>query len=468
MSYGRAEVPSPSSGSSPAVAPSRSRPKGGFRPNYRYTIFAMVVLITVINYVDRGAISYAANPMIKEFGLDKAQWGEVLGYFGYGYMVGALFGGALADRKGPRWVWTWAVLLWSVFEIGMAFAGNIGVALFGGSALVGFAVFRILFGVSEGPTFSTINRTMANWATVKERGFAASLGLLGTPLGALLAAPIAVFLLTVTGQWRWMFIILGLLGLVWLIFWRRVFTNLPEDNPKVSPDELAVIRSTEGMLADERSLSTEDERVPWWSFFQSRTLVFNAIGYFAFQYVNFMILTWTPKYLQDEFGFNLGSLWYLGMIPWIGACFTVLLGGKISDWLRRRTGSLWIARSGFAAGSLLLTTVCFCLIPTVHSAGAVLLLMAIGNALNSLPNAVYWIVVIDTAPTRAGTFGGISHFITNIATIVAPTLTGYLVALHGYNSMFVATAVATAVGMLAMVFVRPGVRRRKLSTGALA
>lgn len=432
-----------------------------FKPNYRYTVFAMVVLITVINYIDRGAISYAANPMIEEFGLNKAQWGQVLGYFGYGYMVGALFGGALADRKGPRWVWTWAVLLWSIFEIGMAFAGNIGIALFGGSALVGFAVFRILFGVAEGPTFSTINRTMANWATVKERGFAASLGLLGTPLGALLAAPIAVFLLTATGQWRWMFVILGLLGLIWLLFWRRVFTNLPEDNAKVSPEELRVIRSTEGMLSHERSISTEDERVPWWSFFQSRTLVFNAIGYFSFQYVNFMILTWTPKYLQDQFGFNLASLWYLGMIPWIGACFTVLLGGKISDWLRRRTGSLWVARSGFAAGSLLLTTLCFCLIPTVHTASAVLLLMAIGNALNSLPNAVYWIVVIDTAPTRAGTFGGISHFITNIATIVAPTLTGFLVALHGYNSMFIATAVATAVGMVSMIFVRPGVRTRK-------
>lgn len=424
----------------------------------------MVVLITVINYVDRGAISYAANPMIEEFGLDKANWGQVLGYFGYGYMVGALFGGALADRKGPRWVWFWAVLLWSFFEVGMAFAGNIGVALFGGSALVGFAVFRILFGVSEGPTFSTINRTMANWATVKERGFAASLGLLGTPLGALLAAPIAVFLLTVTGQWRWMFVILGLLGLVWLIFWRRVFTDMPEDNPKVSPEELAVIRSTDELLSEERSLSTEDEKIPWWSFFTSRTLVFNAIGYFAFQYVNFMILTWTPKYLQDQYGFNLGSLWYLGMIPWIGACFTVLLGGKISDWLRNRTGSLWVARSGFAAGALLLTTVCFCLIPTVSSAGAVLLLMAIGNALNSLPNAVYWIVIIDTAPTRAGTFGGISHFITNIATIVAPTLTGFLVALHGYNSMFIATGVATAVGMVAMILVRPGVRKKKTAT----
>lgn len=440
----------------------RTKARKAPRPNFRYTVFAMVVIITVINYVDRGAISYAANPIIDEYGLDKVAWGQVLGYFGYGYMAGALVGGWLADRRGPRWVWVWAVMLWSIFEVTMAFAGDLGMALFGGSALVGFAVFRILFGVSEGPTFSTINRTMANWATVRERGFAASLGLLGTPLGALLSAPIAVFLITTTGSWRWMFIILGVVGFVWLLFWRRIFTDLPEDNSRVTPEELAVIRSTEDMLDHERSVSTEAEKVPWWSFFKSRTLVFNALGYFAFQYVNFMILTWTPKYLQDEFGFDLGSLWYLGMIPWIGACFTVLLGGKISDWLRRRTGSLWIARSGFAAGSLLLTTICFSLIPTVDSVGAVLLIMAIGNALNSLPNAVYWIVIIDTAPTRAGTFGGISHFITNIATIVAPTLTGFLVALHGYNSMFIATAVATGVGMIAMIFVKPGVRNNRI------
>ncbi len=418
----------------------------------------MIITITVINYIDRGAISYAANPIIDEFGLDKSSWGEVLGYFGYGYMVGALVGGVLADRKGPRWVWVWSVALWTVFEFCMAFAGDIGMALFGGSALAGFAVFRVLFGAAEGPTFSNINRTMANWATVRERGFASSLGLFGTPVGALLTAPVAVGLLTITGSWRVLFILLALLGLVWLIFWRRIFTDMPEDNPRVSPEEVLDIRSTEHMLEHERSVGTEaTASIPWWSFFKSRTLVFNSIGYFSFQYVNFMLLTWTPKYLQDQFGFSLGSLWYLGMIPWIGACFTVLIGGRTSDWLRQKTGSLWIARSGFAAVSLLLTTVCFSTIPFLPNAGAVLLVMAIGNALNFLPNAVYWAVVIDTAPTRAGTFGGITHFITNIATILAPTLTGYLVTRHGYGSMFVATAVATAVGMAAMVLVRPGV-----------
>jgi hypothetical protein len=69
------------------------------------------------------------------------------------------------------------------------------------------------------------------------------------------------------------------------------------------------------------------------------------------------------------------------------------------------------------------------LIPTVHSATAVLILMCIGNAFNYLPNSIYWTVVLDTEPKKAGTFGGVTHFIANLATIIAPTLTGSLVAI---------------------------------------
>lgn len=446
----------PDAGSQTATAPAGGSQHPDGRSRYRYVVFSMVVVITCINYIDRGAISYAQADITKEFGFGTAAWGNVLGYFGYGYLVGALVGGSLADRKGPKWVWMGAAALWSVVEMATAFAGHIGAALFGGSALAGFALVRVLFGLAEGPVFSTINRTMANWATVPERGFAASLGLLGTPVGALLTAPIAVGLLSLTHSWRVLFLLLGVLGFIWLVVWSFVFTNLPEDSSRVSTGELAEIRSTEGMVDGERSLATEDQELPWYHFFTSPTLVFNAVGYFAFQYVNFLILTWTPKYLQDEFGFKLSSLWYLGMVPWIGAAVTVLLGGRISDLLRRRTGSLYVARSLFAAISLMLTAICFACIPLVHSAAAALVVMAIGNALNFLPNSVYWTVVIDTAPTRAGAFGGITHAIANIATVLAPALTGYLVAGHGFNAMFVAAGVATGVGMVCMFLVRPG------------
>ncbi|WP_035453565.1 MFS transporter [Alicyclobacillus herbarius] len=418
---------------------------------------SLVVLMTMINYLDRGAISYAANPIIQAFHLNAESWGAVLSYFGYGYMVGSIVGGFLADRLGPKWVWLTAGSLWSIFEICMAFAGNIGMAVFGGSALAGFAVFRILFGVSEGPLFSTMNKTVANWASPKEKGFMQSFGLFGVPFGSLITAPIAVGLLSIT-TWQTTFIILGVLGIIWVLIWARVFTNKPEQHPKVTQEELAVIRSKEVLETEATLEESEQSQVPWYYFFRRATLVCNAIGYFAFQYVNFLLLTWTPKYLLDTFHYSLGKLWYMGMIPWIGACVTVLLGGRLSDWLRRRTGSLRLARAGVAVASLLLTAICFMLIPTVHSVGAVLLLMAVGNAFNFLPNSLYWAIVIDTEPARAGAFGGITHFITNIATILAPALTGVLVAAHGYSAMFVAAAIAAVVGMLAMLFVRPGKR----------
>ncbi|MBY0223888.1 MFS transporter [Mammaliicoccus sciuri] len=431
------------------------------KKNYRYQIMLMMVIMVIINYIDRGAISYAQADIIKEYGFDPISWGAVLGYFGFGYLFGSLFGGILADRKGPKFVWILVGIGWSVFVVTTAFAGDIGLILFGGSALTGFAVVRILFGFAEGPTFSTINKTNANWATPKERGFAVSLGLLGTPLGAMLTAPVAVGLLYFT-SWKVMFILLGALGIIWVFFWSRMFTDLPEQNPKVSKEELEKIRSVEDLLPNEKVVNPQDDSIRWYHFFKNPTLVFNAFGYFAFQYINFLLLTWTPKYLQDEFGFQLSSLWYLGMIPWIGACFTVLLGGKISDYLRMKTGSLRIARSGLAVVSLLLTAICFMLIPTANSITGVMVLMSIGNAFNSLPNSVYWSVIIDTEPSRAGTFGGITHFITNTATIIAPILTGFLVVSHGYSAMFTAAAVAAAIGMFCMIFVKPGQRQQKV------
>ncbi len=432
------------------------------RQNYRYKIMMMMVIITIINYIDRGAISYGQGAIIKEFGFNPISWGAVLGYFGYGYIFGSLLGGIMSDKKGPRFVWITIGIGWSIFVMTTAIAGNIGVALFGGSALAGFALVRILFGFAEGPMFSTINKTNANWAAPKERGIAASLGLLGTPLGQLLTAPIAVALLSFT-SWKTVFIILGALGIIWVMIWSRMFKDMPEEHPMVSKDELDRIRSTEGLLENETIVTEEDQNVKWYEFFKNPTMVFNAIGYFAFQYVNFLLLTWTPKYLQDQFHFQLSSLWYLGMIPWVGAVFTVLLGGKISDTLRAKTGSLRIARSGLAVVSLLLTAACFLMIPTQHSVAGVLTFMAIGNAFNFLPNSVYWTVVMDTEPRRAGTYGGITHFITNIATVVAPTLTGYLVvAYHGYSAMFVAASIAAVIGMTAMIFVKPGVKKAQV------
>lgn len=93
---------------------------------YRYRIFAMVFFIALINYVDRGALSFAANDISREFNFNKAQLGAVLGYFGFGYLFGSLCGGFLADRVGTKKVWLIAGALWSLLEIATAWAGELG------------------------------------------------------------------------------------------------------------------------------------------------------------------------------------------------------------------------------------------------------------------------------------------------------------------------------------------------------
>jgi ACS family hexuronate transporter-like MFS transporter len=428
----------------------------------RYRIFLFIMLMALLNYIDRGAISYSAASITEEFSLNRAQWGTLLGYFGYGYLFGALCGGFMADGLGPRRIWLWAGSAWSVLAVCTAYAGDIGIVLFG-SAMMGFAMVRVVFGFAEGPAYSAINKSVSLWAVPKERGFVIALGLVSTPLGALLTAPIATGLQHVTGGWRSMFVILGVTSLCLILYFVRIFTDRPADNKFLSETEKRYIETelqVERNTANPASTADDTQvRIPWWHYFLNRSLVLNAVAYFAFMYVNFLLLTWTPKYLQDNFGFNLSSLWYLGMIPWVGACFTVLLGGRISDFIYKKTGSLFKARSLFAAACLLATSVIFFMVSQTNAVWTALLLIAVANAMNSLANSVYWAVVIDTSPrSRTGTFSGITHAIANSAAIIAPTMTGYLTMSYGYSAMFTAAAIATGVGVVAMLFVRPGMK----------
>jgi sugar phosphate permease len=428
---------------------------------YRYRIFSLLFFIALINYIDRGALSFAANAISHEYHFSKVELGAVLSYFGFGYLFGSLCGGFLADRLGSRKVWLLAGVLWSLLEIATAWAGDLGMALFGGSAIMGFAALRILFGFAEGPAYALMNKAIAHWAPDNERGMALGIGLLSTQVGALLTAPVAVGLLLLTHDWRTMFIVLGLGSLLAMALFARTFRDDPEQHPHANEAERALIRNGQAAQRSEATL-------PWWHFFTSRTLMCNALGYFSFLYITFTLITWGPKYLQDSFHYDLHSLWYVAMIPWSGACITVLLGGRIADTLLRRYRNLRLARNLFAAVTLLFTACCFLAIPLVSSAAAIIALMTLGNALNALVNNVYWSVVIDVTPKgNVGTYSGMTLAIANLASIISPLLSGWLAEYYGYNAMFTATAAIAFGSMLAMTLLQPEKRLQAQTSATL-
>ncbi|WP_343598427.1 MFS transporter [Acinetobacter sp.] len=414
---------------------------------FRYSIFALLFSIALINYIDRGALPFAINDISHEYGFSKVQIGAVLGYFGFGYLAGALFGGVLADKFGTRKVWLIVGILWSVVEILTAWAGNIGTFFFG-SALMGFALIRVIFGLCEGPAYPLMSKSIADWSPKKEKSLSLSFGLVSTQVGALLTSPIAVFLLMVTKDWRVMFVCLGVLSIIFMLIFYVVFRNTPEEHSKVSATELAYIKQ-------DREQELNADKLPWWSFFKNRTLMLNAFGYFTFLYITFTIVSWGPKYLQDTFHYNLNSLWYIAMIPWIGSTITVVLGGYISDYLYRHF-NLKIARNVFACVMLCLTAACFVLIPQMTSATSIIALIALGNACNAMVNNVYYSVIIDVSPNaNVGSFSGFTLAIANLASIIAPMLSGWLAQYYSYNAIFYATAGIALFSMCCMMLIQP-------------
>jgi sugar phosphate permease len=425
--------------------------KVGERPTrFRYVIAGLVLLIAVVNYADRGALAFASQQIIKEYGLNAASWGAVLGYFGYGFMLGGVIGGFLSDRWGPKRVQIVAGIGWSVFEAATAFAGEIGLAVFGGSALAGFAVIRILFGLAEGPTFSVLNKSISGWASPRERASMIALALASAPLGGALAAPVSVSLLVLTGSWRMMFLILGAFSLAVVALFGLLYTNRPADNRFVNAAELASLPDVGADAGSAgRSGTASSEKL-----FTGK-LFLNAIGFFAYLYINTLILTWTPKYLQDHFHVSLSSMSYLGVIPWVGACVTMVLGGFISDRILAKTGNMRLARSGFAAGSLLLVGLLFGSVIGAQSVATALVLIMAANALNALINSVFWAIILDNSPPAlVGRRSGITLFIASSSTIIAPTVTGMLVQSFGYDGMFLAGGAVSLVGALAMISIR--------------
>ncbi|MQA77416.1 MAG: MFS transporter [Streptosporangiales bacterium] len=410
----------------------------------RYQVFAMNFMACLINYGDRIALSVAAPFILAEFDFAPAVWGVILSAFFWTYSPFALIGGIMADRVGVRRAYTICMLVWSLTIPLTASAWNAG----------SFIVARLLFGAGEGPQAPISTKLTASWFPRRLTSSMLNLARSGTTVGPIIATPFVVWACTTLG-WRWAFVLLGSVGVVWTVMWWIVARDGPKVHPRANEAETAYI-TADHVSAEESDGKRDSGR--FWELLRSRYVIALSMAFFAYSWVLFMFLTWYPQYLVDARGVDKADLAGLATLPWISATIGLVGGGLVADRLIKRFGSLVTPRKWIIVGCLLATAACFAPSPFLASPTLGLVLVCVAT-LFLLASYQYQALVVAVAPGRhTGRLAGVIQMCSTLAGILAPIVTGAIVQVTGsYAAAFVVGgALAVAGAVMVLLWVRDG------------
>ncbi|MBU2946219.1 MFS transporter [Zobellia uliginosa] len=383
----------------------------------RYNILAMVFITVVINYLDRSNISVAAFAMKEDIGLSNVQMGYVFSAFAWTYACLQIPGGIVADKLPTRILYSVMMALWSVATLIQGMVSSFG-------ALLGL---RASIGIFEAPSYPINNLVVTKWFPDNERASAIAIYTSGQFLGLAFLTPVLVTIQTYFG-WRGLFIISGIIGLLWAAIWYLFYRN-PQDHKSINKAELEHIEKGGGLVGKNDVKKEDKKKFDWNDFKQAfiyRKLWGLYIGQFCLGATTIFFLTWFPTYLVEFRGLDFLKSGFLASIPFLAAFFGVLLSGFTSDYLIKKGYSVEISRKTPIIVGMLLST---CIIGANYTDDTffVILFLALaffGNGLASIA----WIFISLMAPKKLiGLTGGAFNFIGGLAGVVVPIVIGYLV-----------------------------------------
>lgn len=283
----------------------------------RWFIAVLLLLLSVLNYIDRQALSILATTIQKELHLTDNDYARVGQAFLLCYTISYFFAGRVVDRFGPRLSETIFVTWWSIANMLTGLASSFG-------SLVGF---RSLLGIGEPGHYAVSAKVVGAWFPPKEKGVAAGMYMMGGTLGAAIAAPLVAWL-TLQFGWRWAFVATGAIGLVAAAMWFFIYRS-PADHPWVGEEEKALLKS-HGLMEPAQSrakppaFTTLIRWKPLWLVMGVRMLT-DPVWYFY--------LVWFAKYLQEKRGMSLaevgGTLWIVFVAADIGCLAAGFASGAL-------------------------------------------------------------------------------------------------------------------------------------------
>jgi ACS family hexuronate transporter-like MFS transporter len=286
---------------------------------YRWVICVLLLLATTINYIDRQVFGILAPEMAKIFSWGPRDYTDIVFWFEVAYAVGQLLSGRMLDRIGTFVGFALAMAFWSGASMLHAAMGSV----------VGFSIARFLLGLGEAGNFPACIKTVAEWFPKKERALATGIFNAGSNIGAIVA-PLAVPWIFVRWSWQAAFIATGAIGLVWLVFWLRIYRT-PEQHPRLSPAELAYIRSDPPEPV---------EKIPWLRLLPHRQTLAYVIAKFLTDSIWRWYLYLLPLFFSSNFKLDIKSFGPPFVLIYCLADGGSIAGGWLSSHLIKRGWSV--------------------------------------------------------------------------------------------------------------------------------
>ena len=387
-------------------------------PHLRWGIAALLFFSTVINYVDRQALSVLAPVLTKELGISNIEYSNILTAFLAAYTLMYVGSGFLVDRWGAR-------LALSVFSVWWSLA-NMSHALAVGVWSLG--ALRFLLGLGESGNFMAAFRVVSEWYPAKERALVHGLIQGGAAIGAIITPPLVTWIYSLYG-WRPAFLITGGLGFVWLVFWLLLYHS-PDKHPRITDAERALVLA-------ETVPTAQASRVSWRQLAQYPQMWGLMAARFVSDPVWWFYLFWLPKYLVEQRGFTMVEMGMLAWIPYLSADLGALFGGWLSGRLVARGRSVLSSRFAVMLPCALLMPVSLAIHQAPSRAVTIALIcvvtfahMAWKTNQNTLTN--------DLFPKHLiGATSGLLAFGTGLGGTLFIWMTGHVVQGYGYGAIFI-------------------------------
>jgi len=414
----------------------------------RWWIIGLIFLATVINYIDRTAFALLWPQMGEDLGMDKSDYAFMLNVFMLTYAASKFLSGRLYDQIGTRLGFVLSIVVWSAAAAFHALARGVGSLSFA----------RGLLGLGEAGLWPGAVKSNGEWFPVKQRALAQGIFNSGASVGNVIAPVVIVFLYAQFG-WKATYIILGVVGLIWVIPWIIINKSKPENHPWITEAEKNNIlkdRAAESSVNDKhiKSLSLGkilSHKAPW-GVLLCRFFIEPIWWFFA---------GWMPIYLNSKFNLSIEEIGNTMWISYLMAAAGGILGGIFTESIIKKTDVDKGRKASIVLGSILIILGFVSIILVVKDSNYMTFIFLAGIALFGFQFAIGNIQTLSSDLLRGpsvGTLAGLAGTVAAFSPMIMNWFIGKITEDGSYTPAFIAITISVILGVLIIFLLIPKVQ----------